>query len=367
MVALDACHTKNKKYPTLLFLATIVDGNNQILVLAYGIAPVENNDTWCWFISNLKHCIHGLASPNVVIVSDRQKGLIDAVAEELPTNEHIHCTFHLQMNLRRHFGAQVSKYFQRLIYATTREKYEEALTILEEQYTNGKEAAEYIRAIDVGKYARYALKLPRYGRVTSNAVECMNGAFLKFRVYVARRLIFELWTYMMRCFYERRTEAQGSVELLTTYAKERLDEFEQEDGRYVTCHSDVNTALVQCNGCVEQFLVNRQPRLSCSCFEPQEMQWPCIHVLSWCKSKGEDYLLYVDKIYLQKSLAVCYSHTIPPITEQDLQNVVTCRAPEPVVRRGRARTVRIPNGGGSSRGRTEFQYPVRDEPRLIPS
>ncbi|KAL3699588.1 hypothetical protein R1sor_017610 [Riccia sorocarpa] len=129
MVALDACHTKNKKYPTLLFLATIVDGNNQILVLAYGIAPVEDKDTWCWFISNLKHCIHGLASPNV---SDRQKGLIDAVAEELLANEHIHCTFHLQMNLRRHFGAQVFKYFQCLIYATTREKYEEALTILEE-------------------------------------------------------------------------------------------------------------------------------------------------------------------------------------------------------------------------------------------
>ncbi|KAL3682825.1 hypothetical protein R1sor_000847 [Riccia sorocarpa] len=282
MVALDVCHTKNKKYPTLLFLATIVDGNNQILVLAYGIALVEDRDTWCWFISNLKQCIHGLASPNVLIVSDRQKGLIDAVAEELPANEHIHCTFHLQMNLRRHFGAQVSKNFQRVIYATTKEKYEEALTILEEQYTNGKEAAEYIRAIDVGKYARYALKLPRYGRVTSNAVECMNGAFLKFQMYAVRRLIFELWTYMMRCFYERRTEAQGSVELLTAYAKERLDDFEAEYGRFVTCHSDVNTALVQCNGGAEQFLVNRQPRLSCSCFEPQEMQWPCIHVLSWC-------------------------------------------------------------------------------------
>ncbi|KAL3692808.1 hypothetical protein R1sor_006459 [Riccia sorocarpa] len=83
------------------------------------------------------------------------------------------------------------------------EKYEEALTVLEEQYTNGKEAAEYIRAIDAGKYAHYALKLSRYGRVTSNAVECMNAAFLKLRVYVAKRLIFELWTYMMHCFYER--------------------------------------------------------------------------------------------------------------------------------------------------------------------
>ncbi|KAL3693716.1 hypothetical protein R1sor_007367 [Riccia sorocarpa] len=125
MIAMDACHTKNKKYPTLLFLATAVDGNNNILVLAYGIAPVEDRETWSWFVGNLKHAIHGLATPNVLIVSDRQKGLVDAVADELPNNEHVHCTFHLRMNLKRHFGAQV---------------FEDALKGLEERFANGKEA-----------------------------------------------------------------------------------------------------------------------------------------------------------------------------------------------------------------------------------
>ncbi|KAL3685184.1 hypothetical protein R1sor_003206 [Riccia sorocarpa] len=277
MVALDACHTKNKKYPTLLFLATTVVGNNKILVLAY------------------------------------------------------------------------------------------ALRVLEDRYPNGKEAVQYIWAIDPRKFSRYALQLPRYGRVTSNAVECMNDAFLGIRVYDARRLIFELWKYMMKNFYKRRTAVEKSIEFLTKCAKGRISEFEEEYGRYVTFNAYENNALVQSNGGAEQWIVKRHPRLSCSCFEPQEMLWPCIHAMSWCKSKREDYLMYVDRIYFQKSLAACYSEAIPPITEHDLQTSVTCRAPEAAVRRGRARTVRIPNGGGSSKRRSEYMYHVRDEPRMISS
>ncbi|KAL3689750.1 hypothetical protein R1sor_016059 [Riccia sorocarpa] len=288
---MDACHTKNNKYATLLFLATAVDGNNNILILAYGIAPVEDRETWSWFVGNLKNAIHGLASPNVLIVSDRQKGLVDAVAEELPSNEHVHCTFHLRMNLKRHFGAQVSQYFHRLIYAETKDIFEDALKGLEERFPNGKEAVQYINGIDRTKFARYAMKLPRYGRVTSNSVECMNGIFLKLRVYAARHLIFEVWTYMMRKFYKRRVAADTSIELLTKYAKDRLSEFEREFGRYVTCNSDQNVALVQTNG--------------------------------------------------------------------GLQN--------PPYAVAKARMVRIPNGGGRGRRRTEYSYPVRDEPRFIPS
>ncbi|KAL2653746.1 hypothetical protein R1flu_021874 [Riccia fluitans] len=245
--------------------------------------------------------------------------------------------------------------------------YEEALGILEKDYPNGKEAIAYIKAIDPRKFSRYALVLPRYGRVTSNAVECMNAAFLKLREYAARRLLFEVWIYVMRSFYERRTTVEGSIDLLTEYAKGRLSEFEREYGRYVTYNADDDNALVQTNGGVDQWIVQRHPRLSCSCYEPQEMQWPCIHVMSWCKGKGEDYLPYVDRIYFQKSLLACYNQAIPPVIEQDLVIHITCRAPEVAVRRGRARTMRIPNGGGSSRRHREYMYPVQDEARLISS
>ncbi|KAL2643020.1 hypothetical protein R1flu_010607 [Riccia fluitans] len=119
----------------------------------------------------------------------------------------------------------------------------------------------------------------------------MNAAFLKLREYAARRLLFEVWIYVMRSFYERRTTVEGSIDLLTEYAKGRLSEFEREYG----------------------------------------------------------------------------SQAIPPVTEQDLVIHITCWASEAAIRRGRARTVRIPNGGGSSRRHRKYMYPVQDEARLINS
>ncbi|KAL2642208.1 hypothetical protein R1flu_009795 [Riccia fluitans] len=151
------------------------------------------------------------------------------------------------MNIGKHFGALVSKFFQRLVYATSEARYEEALGILEKDYPNGKEAVAYIRAIDPRKFS------------------------------------------ICSCIIE--TAAEESIDLLTEYAKGRLSEFEREYG----------------------------------------------------------------------------SQAILPITEQVLASHITCRAPEAAVRKGRARIVRIPNGGGTSRRHREYMYPKRDEPRLISS
>jgi hypothetical protein len=46
LICLDACHSKNRKYPTQIFLATSLDGNNQIVILCFAIAPVENTENW---------------------------------------------------------------------------------------------------------------------------------------------------------------------------------------------------------------------------------------------------------------------------------------------------------------------------------
>lgn len=42
VVCLDACHTKNRNYTCQLFVAIVMDERMRGLILAYGIAPVEN-------------------------------------------------------------------------------------------------------------------------------------------------------------------------------------------------------------------------------------------------------------------------------------------------------------------------------------
>ncbi|KAL2651600.1 hypothetical protein R1flu_019728 [Riccia fluitans] len=79
------------------------------------------------------------------------------------------------------------------------------------------------------------------------------------------------------------------------------------------------------------------------------------------------YIRAIDPRKFSRYALVLPSQAIPPITEQDLASSITCRASEAAVCKGRARTVRIPNGGGTSRRHREYMYPVRDEPRLINS
>ncbi|KAL3684835.1 hypothetical protein R1sor_002857 [Riccia sorocarpa] len=365
VVALDACFTKNKKYPTQLFLATVVDGNSQVVPLAYAIALVENYENWSWFVHNLQISIQGLRSEAVMIVSDRQKGLERAVTEVLPCNPHIHCGHHLKMNVQKLFGKTAVQVFQNLLHAKSEDRFNSVMEKAEARLDQGSEFKRYIQRIDPAMYALYAMPLPRYGRTTSNAVECMNVALKRIRDYAPCRIICQMWLYLLNLFCERREKANSSTDELTEYCKERMDEFGQNCGSFVCMSADMNQALVQTDGGFKQWIVKRTPKAQCTCIEPHDHCWPCIHFMSWLRSRGEDYMAYVDRIYLQKSLALCYSKTIPVIMETESAMSISSSSCDT---NGRHRVVRIPNGGSTAGASTvEFEYPLTQEPRVIPA
>ncbi|KAL3691676.1 hypothetical protein R1sor_005327 [Riccia sorocarpa] len=309
-----ACFTKNKKYPTQLFIATTVDGNSEV-PLAYALAPTENYENWRWFLQNLMASIDGLESPNVIIVSDRQKGLEKAVAHVLPRNFHMHCAHHLKMNVQKHFGTTAGKAFLTLVYMNSQAIYERRLVEMETGVSKGPDLVRYIRQIPMDRYVRFSIPLPRYGMMTSNAVECINGALKPIRDYAP---------------YE-------------------------------------NEALVQTDGGLKQWRLTKVPTRKCTYWEIQDCLWPCIHFVTWHRARGEDYMRYVDRIYFQKSLVQCYSKTIPLILQTELPMSVACRAPPAAIRNERQRIVRILNGGSAQSAESEYSYLVHDDPAMNPA
>lgn len=73
-IAVDAAWTK-VIHDYVLLIATGLDGNNEGINLAWGIAPKENMDHWGWFFDNMMLTLPLLNRPSTVIMSDRQKGL----------------------------------------------------------------------------------------------------------------------------------------------------------------------------------------------------------------------------------------------------------------------------------------------------
>ncbi|CAM6127471.1 unnamed protein product [Calypogeia fissa] len=91
LVALDACHTQNKKYPTQVFLATALGGNSNIVILCYAVAPTETKESWVWFLRLMRKSLHGIDDYWIPLIFDRAKGLLPAVEEVFPGKIHAYC------------------------------------------------------------------------------------------------------------------------------------------------------------------------------------------------------------------------------------------------------------------------------------
>ena len=112
VVIIDAAHLKGE-FKGTLFLAVGMDGNNQILPLAYGIGKSEDGESWTWFLSKLRDCVGEIA--DMAIISDRANSIHVGVRNVFPRVYHGLCCRHLMMNLRlpsskkkstRHYGGR---------------------------------------------------------------------------------------------------------------------------------------------------------------------------------------------------------------------------------------------------------------------
>ncbi|KAL3681655.1 hypothetical protein R1sor_024611 [Riccia sorocarpa] len=271
------------------------------------------------------------------------------------------------MNVIKHFGAAVGKAFLTFVYMDDQASYERRLVEMETRSSKGPDLVRYIRQIPVDRYVWFAIPLPRYGMTTSNIVECINGALKPVRDYAPCHIIWQMWNYMLNLFYARREKARRSSEELTEYATKRMSEIVQNCGSFVAMSADENEILVQTDGGRKQWRLTKVPTRKCTCWEIQDCLWPCIHFVAWQKSRGEDHMRYVDRIYFTKSLAQCYSKTIPVILQTELPMSVASRAPPTAIRNGRQRIVRIPNGGSARSAEFEYSYPIQDDPAMNPA
>ncbi|XP_024014259.1 uncharacterized protein LOC112088205 [Eutrema salsugineum] len=99
---IDGCFLKSNSKGQLL-AAVGIDANNQIYPFAWAIVQVENTDSWVWFIQHLKQNLDLGNGFGFTLISDRQKGLLNAVTQELPLIEHRMCARHIYGNMKKAF------------------------------------------------------------------------------------------------------------------------------------------------------------------------------------------------------------------------------------------------------------------------
>ncbi|XP_020262668.1 uncharacterized protein LOC109838653 [Asparagus officinalis] len=94
LIFLDGTFLKDR-FKGILLSAVAYDGNQGIFPLAYCICDQENTVNWNWFLQDPYNPPHKL-----VIISDADKGIREAVREYFPDAIHSRCILHLVENFR---------------------------------------------------------------------------------------------------------------------------------------------------------------------------------------------------------------------------------------------------------------------------
>ncbi|KAL0349920.1 UNVERIFIED_CONTAM: hypothetical protein Sradi_4141200 [Sesamum radiatum] len=111
IIGLDGCFLKTV-FGGQMLVVVGRDANDNMWPIALAIVPVENRENWCWFIREVLDDIGGLGTNRWSFISDRQKGLIEALRELVPDAEHRYCLRHMYANFKIKFkSAQLKDFF----------------------------------------------------------------------------------------------------------------------------------------------------------------------------------------------------------------------------------------------------------------
>nr|GFA30977.1 transposase, MuDR, MULE transposase domain protein [Tanacetum cinerariifolium] len=86
VLMIDAAHLKGL-YKGANLVVVVMDGNNQIVPIAFGICKGETGPCWSWCMSVLKECIGD--NPNLLFISDKHAAIALVVEKEFPLAFHV--------------------------------------------------------------------------------------------------------------------------------------------------------------------------------------------------------------------------------------------------------------------------------------
>ncbi|XP_012844383.1 PREDICTED: uncharacterized protein LOC105964420 [Erythranthe guttata] len=102
IIGLDGCFLKGP-FKGHLLSAIGRDANDNIYPIAMAFVEIEKYDSWRWFLEILLRDIGPYEERGWAFISDRQKGLIEAVSELFPHAEHRYCLRHMYNNFKLKF------------------------------------------------------------------------------------------------------------------------------------------------------------------------------------------------------------------------------------------------------------------------
>ena len=202
LIIIDAAHLKGTYLGTNIVVVGM-DGNNQIIPIATGVAQSETNESRTWFLSKLKDCIGEV--PNMTIISDRHYAITHACKNVFPNAFHGYCCRHLMMNCNMQTD-KLNGLYWKTCKAYTIPEFEKLIRLIQTVRPDS-----HRKLVDAGfsKWTRALCPTTRYNYMTSNSVESVNALTKDVRKIPITQLMDWFRDLIQKWYYERRSKYQG--------------------------------------------------------------------------------------------------------------------------------------------------------------
>ncbi|KAJ9555661.1 hypothetical protein OSB04_010275 [Centaurea solstitialis] len=308
VLIIDVAHLKGP-YLGTMFLVVAMDGNNNIVPIAFGVGKSETADEWTWFLSKLKRCIG--EPEGLVFMSDRAASINAAITTIFPNSHHALCCRHLVMNVRsRDSRIKVFKTpYWKACKAYTTYVFDRMMNILRVAIPDG---ARLIEEVGVERWLRVYFPGIRYNIMTSNSAESINAMSRFARRLPIVGLIEYFRAFQQEWYFIRRAKADSLDHPLTEWAQHKLWKRVGKSATWTVRGIGYNVWEVHDGGRNANMDMHQH---SCECRQWQLSGLPCGHAIAVAKkTKIRDVYSLVDVPYFKaKNYKATYIGVIKPV------------------------------------------------------
>ncbi|XP_052288575.1 uncharacterized protein LOC107177123 [Citrus sinensis] len=347
MIGVDGCHLKGP-YRGVLLTAVSIDANYGIYPLAMCVAENENNDSWQYFMDKLYDQVGCNGGEGLCFISDRQKGVLNALDRIFPLSLKRYCCRHIYANFKQKFpGLLLKKVFWRACRSSNVADFN---SHMEELKTISPEGYEWLMKIPTVCWAKHLFPPhTKCSHVTNNMTESFNNWINNFRGLLIVRMFEEIRRKTMRLIHRRHEAALGWNNELPPVVRRKIIKG-REEARSLSVifgHNETFEILEDVTKIVVVDLLKRK----CDCSEWAISGMPCKHALCCIDAKRYNVEDYVHPFLKKAAYIAAYKHQIIPVPDEKRWPLVlhdNLQPPAIIRSVGRPQTKRRREAGESS-------------------
>ncbi|XP_010553815.2 PREDICTED: uncharacterized protein LOC104823792 [Tarenaya hassleriana] len=313
VIGLDGCFLKWELKGELLS-AVGRDANNRIYPIAWAVVRVEDTDSWTWFVRKLQADLDLGEGHNITILSDKQKGLLNAIEDILPFAHHRMCTRHICANWRKSFKDLELK---RLFWAAANSFHEGEFQKHMEAVKNYNQLAyEALIRSRPKQWVRAFFSLDsKCDDVNNNLSESFNGSIREARMRPMIDILESIRRQTMQRIAKRQRQSSSCI---TPFPPDVMDDIEVVRQRSVYC-----MAIPSGHGKYEvlHFSISYTVDLggkTCACRRWNLTGLPCEHALCVLNARKDDITRYSPEFFLTSKWKQTYEKNLLPVNGEPL-------------------------------------------------